>query len=165
MNNIKTADDVRAWAKMIVDAKGDMYTPLAKADMLVIAQFIMDAVTPKDYAEEDKTHVQPVEPEQEKPQEEDVPTVPSPSQTEVGTACPDTKSGVSTVTMMRGYALHRAGFTVQQAYDKFLEWSKGHPKEASVMDFSTGVRSANAAFAYWLAETTSVEFPTATDTI
>lgn len=182
MNNIKTADDVREWAKMIVDAKGDKYTPLAKADMLAIAQFIVEAGKPKDYTEADKAYVPPVKPEQGKPPKEESPATTPPSPTAIGTDGPKPKSDVwgqptkpmsddsstsggkqtTTATMMRSYALHRAGFTVQQAYDKFLNWSKEHPKEATVMDFSTGVKSANAAFAYWLAEIISVEVPTTT---
>ena len=175
MNNIKTADDVREWAKTIVDAKGDKYIPLAKADMLAIAQYIVDW---EEYRKQDG-----------KPElEDDKPATPPPSQTAVGVADQKPKSEVwgqptkpstddtsitggtsttggkttTTATMTRGYALHRAGSTTQQAYDKFLEWSKENPKEATVMDFSTGVKSANAAFAYWLAEIISVEVPTTT---
>ena len=176
MNNIKTADDVRKWAKTIVDAKGDKYIPLAKADMLAIAQFIVDVGKPKDYTEEDKAYAPTTKTEQEKPATQ------PPSQTAVGVADTKPKREVwgqltkpsaadtsttggkttTTATMTRGYALHRAGSTTQQAYDKFLEWSKENPKEATVMDFSTGVKSANAAFAYWLAEIISVEVPTTT---
>ena len=163
MNNIKTADDVRQWAKMIVDAKGDKYTPLAKADMLAIAQFIVDVGgdAPAKPDEANKAYVPPTETAvgtaDDKPSEKD-----ESKPTTADTPSTKAEKQTSTATMMRSYALHRAGFTVQQAYDKFLEWSKEHPKEASVMDFSTGTRSANAAFAYWLAEIISVEVPNTT---
>ena len=64
--------------------------------------------------------------------------------------------------MTRAYAYHRAGFDVQQAYDKFLEWCKGHPKSKEVMDFSTGHKSVDAAFAYWLGEIITVDVPSQT---
>ena len=172
MNNIKTSEDVLNWAKTIVDAKGEKYIPLAKADMLAIAQFIVDVRDSTKPILEDKD---PLEVEKD----EEAPKLPPPFHT-AGDAA-DSKSIVeetktsgdlnntttcgkqtTTATMMRSYALHRAGFTVQQAYDKFLEWSKEHPKEASVMDFSTGVKSSNAAFAYWLSEILTVEVPPTT---
>ena len=171
MNNIKTADYVREWARMILEAKGEKYTPLSKGDQFEIARFILEG----DEMEKGDGSKQP-------PPQEETSTIP-PSPTAVGTtdekpqATPadsptigySSSSGgkptTATATMMRSYALHHAGFTVQQAYDKFLEWSKEHPKEATVMDFSTGVKSANAAFAYWLAEIISVEVPTSVRTI
>ena len=64
--------------------------------------------------------------------------------------------------MTRAYAYHRAGFDVQQAYDKFLEWCKVHPKSKEVMDFSTGHKSVDAAFAYWLGEIITVDVPSQT---
>ena len=164
MNNINSTQDVIAWAKEIVAANGDKYTPLSKDDQYAIAKYIMETAT----TVEDKA------PEAEKD------TSPAQPPTAVGTADPkpavvevrkptheetcSTSGGKTTTTaqMMRSYALHRAGYTVQQAYDEFLKWSKEHPKEATVMDFSTGVKSNNAAFAYWLAEIISVEVPTTT---
>ena len=68
----------------------------------------------------------------------------------------------SKATMTRAYAYHRAGFDVQQAYDKFLEWCKEHPKCKEVMDFSTGHKSVDAAFAYWLGEIITVDVPSTT---
>lgn len=134
MNNIKTKEDVLGWAKIIVDGKGEKYIPLGKADMFAIAKYV--AYGYGNLTEDLEVKV-------------DMP--------------PPTDSGgpaVTKVTMTRGYALHRAGFTTQQAYDKFLAWSKEHPKEGMVMDFSTGVKSTNAAFAYWLMENIEVEVPT-----
>ena len=61
--------------------------------------------------------------------------------------------------MTRGYAYHRAGCDAQQAFDKFIQWVKEHPKDGAVMDFSTGVKSVDAAFAYWLNEIITLEIP------
>ena len=54
--------------------------------------------------------------------------------------------------MPRMYAYHRKGLTAQQVYDKFLGWCAEHPQSKEVMDFSTGHKSTDAAFAYWLSE-------------
>ena len=171
MNNITTADDVREWARMIVEAKGEKYTPLAKGDLYAIAKYVLECGMSA-----------------EKPPEQ--PDVPSPEaiKTAVGTAksikdievedgrfvSEDEfrRRGGSTSTadqdhtietkVMRCVGLHEKGVAVQKAYDEFLEWSKSHPKEASVMDFSSGVRSNNAAFAYWLTELVTVKVPTST---
>lgn len=162
MNNINSTHDVIAWAKEIVAANGDKYTPLSKDDQYAIAKYIMETATSEDKAPEAEKDTSPARP----------PTAvgtadPKPEVVEVRTPTPEDTSCTSggkttTATMMRSYALHRAGYTVQQAYDEFLKWSKEHPKEATVMDFSTGVKSNNAAFAYWLAEIISVEVPTTT---
>ena len=173
MNNIKTKEDILAWAKVIVDGKGDKYIPLGKADMFAIAKYVYHGYCnlPEDLEVEDDMPP-PTAPEAE-PQTRGL----SPDKdAAVGTADEKTStdevkppvadttsstvdSATTKVTMTRGYALHRAGFTTQQAYDKFLEWSKEHPKEGTVMDFSTGVKSANAAFAYWLIENIVAEVP------
>lgn len=173
MNNIKNADDVRQWARMIVDAKGDKYTPLAKADMLAIAQFIVDVGEDTSKPDEvNKAYVPPTKTEQPPTSTsttavgtaEDKPKVEEAKPITSGQSSSADAKPTSTATMMRSYALHRAGATVQQAYDKFLKWAQGNQKEASVMDFSTGRKSTSAAFAYWLSEIISVEVPT-TETI
>lgn len=161
MNNIKTKADVLAWAKMILDGKGEKYTPLGKADMFAIAKYVAygygnltedlevkDDMPPPHSAETEPQAEKP-SPEAEKPAE-----VPAPVHT---TNVPSGEK--RKVTMTRGYALHHAQFTTQQAYDKFLAWSREHPKEGVVMDFSTGVKSTNAAFAYWLMENIVVDVP------
>ena len=68
-------------------------------------------------------------------------------------------SPVTTATMTRADAYHRAQYSAQQAYDEFLKWAADHPKETSVMDFSTGAKSQVAAFAYWLGETIMIDVP------
>lgn len=171
MNNIKTKEDVLAWAKMILDGKGEKYTPLGKADMFAIAKYVeygygnltedlevKDMPPPSSPEEDDeppKATATGVMSEDKKPTIEEV----KPTERDMCTVSTAPKDDMQKVTMTRGYALHHAQFTAQQAYDKFLEWSKEHPKEGSVMDFSTGVKSANAAFAYWLMENIVVEVP------
>ena len=66
---------------------------------------------------------------------------------------------MQTISVTRFAALRRSGLDVQRAYDRFLEWCNEHPKEGSVMDFSTGVKSRDAAFAYWLCEAIPMEVP------
>lgn len=160
MNNINSTQDVIAWAKEIVAANGDKYTPLSKDDQFAIAKYIMKTATSEDKAPEAEKDTSPAQPPTAvgtaDPAIEEV-RKPTPKET-----CTSGGKTTTAAQMMRSYALHRAGYTVQQAYDEFLKWSKEHPKEATVMDFSTGVKSNNAAFAYWLAEIISVEVPTIT---
>lgn len=167
MGNINTADDVREWARTIVEAKGEKYTPLAKGDLYAIAKYVLECGMSA-----------------EKPPEQ--PDVPSPEAIQTAVSIKDIevedgrfvsedefrRRGCSTspseqdhtiaTKVMRCVGLHDKGVPVQKAYDEFLEWSKSHPKEASVMDFSSGVRSNNAAFAYWLTELVTVKIPTTT---
>ena len=161
MNNIKTESEVYAWAETIVNGKGDKYIPLGKADMFAIAEFVVEyspceplqevPPPPPPSPEAEKSADVPAK---EEPAKDDKPYDPAPVYT---TTVPSGET--RKVTMTRGYALHHAQFTTQQAYDKFLEWSRKHPKEGVVMDFSTGVKSTNAAFAYWLMENIVVDVP------
>ena len=168
MNNIKNADDVREWARMIVDAKGEKYTPLSKTDLYQIALCIME--TGENAAcggDADTTQPPPAETVAPPTTSvEDNGKMPEPAKEQQKDDGIDTAAlrsnllqPVRTAAMTRGYAYHRANFGVQEVYDKFLEWAKEHPKEGKVMDFSNGVQSANAAFAYWLAEVVEVELP------
>ena len=166
MNNIKTKENVLAWAKIIMDGKGEKYIPLGKADMFAIAKYVTygygnltedlevkDDTQPPQAKEPSPDKDIAVETSDEKPSIEEV--KPLKTDTTTTTVNPATTKA----TMTRGYALHRAGFSTQAAYDEFLKWSKEHPKEGMVMDFSTGVKSSNAAFAYWLMENIVLEVP------
>lgn len=132
MSNIKTADDIRNWAKTIVEADGNKFIPLSKGDMLAIAKYILSSA--------ESTYV--------------ITTTPSegaqPNSEEDGKV--DKSDSVSENKHTRMYVLHKAGISTQQAYDRYLAWAKEHPKDAVVMDFSTGVKSNVAGFAYWLGE-------------
>ena len=144
MKKIETVADVREWARSMVDANGDKFTPLSKGDQFVIAKYIVE--TDKDMeARPDSAEMENAA--DSLPKAED--NIPPPPRNPV--PC--------TATMTRAYAYHRAGFDVQQVYDKFLEWCNTHPKEKEVMDFSTGHKSIDAAFAYWLGELISVDVP------
>lgn len=170
MNNIKNEKDVLEWAELIVNSKGDKYVPLSKADMYAIAQFVVTYAPSAPLEDVPPPPSAPKEEDDEPPKatatavEKDKPYVEERQPTGEGMSVSSTATREPTqkVTMTRGYALHHAQFTTQQAYDKFLEWSKEHPKEGSVMDFSTGVKSTNAAFAYWLMENIVVEVPATT---
>jgi hypothetical protein len=169
MNKIKNDVDVLDWAKMISDGKGEKFIPLGKSDMYAIADFIL-----RNAKFLDRAPLADPKPEQEEPsldkavgvvsEYSDPIEVEQPAKETFPTTSTSGNPATTQVTMTRGYALHRAGLSTQAAYDKFLEWSKEHPKEGTVMDFSTGVKSANAAFAYWLMENIVVEVPTSETT-
>lgn len=150
MAKIETADDVRQWARAIVAANGEKFTALSKGEQFTIAKFIVatevnegdandaDAPKPREWKGESSQDCQV--PQEDEAQERGI-------------------SPVTTATMTRAYAYHRAQYSAQQAYDEFLKWAADHPKETSVMDFSTGAKSQVAAFAYWLGETISIDIP------
>ena len=134
MSNIKTADDIRNWAKTIVEADGNKFIPLSKGDMLAIAKYILSSAESTSTYEFTTTTSEGVQPNCE----------------EDGKV--DKSDSVSENKHTRMYVLHKEGVSTQQAYDRYLEWAKEHPKDAVVMDFSTGVKSNVAGFAYWLGE-------------
>ena len=138
MQKIETEADVRAWAMMMVSANGDKFTPLSKGEQFAIAKYIVET-----------SQTGEVKPDNVPKAEDDIPPPPrNPVPCEL-----------STSTMTRAYAYHRAGFDVQQVFDKFLEWGKEHPKQMEVMDFSNGQKSVAAAFAFWLGEIVTVDGP------
>lgn len=152
MGKIETEADVLEWARAVVEAKGEKFTALSKGEQFVIAKYVVDySMAIPDMAPDTEPQEEP-QAEQEDPHgdPETEPLHPTP-------AAPVADS--TTATMTRGYAYHRAGCDAQQAFDKFLEWVKNHPKDGSVMDFSTGTKSVDAAFAYWLNELITLEIP------
>lgn len=167
MKKIETDADVLEWARTMVEAKGDKFTALSKGEQFVIAKYIMDCSTGA--FPDTEPQEEPPPPQAEEPKDEEPRGAPDPDG--LGTlsrspVCPPNPPSemppTSKATMTRAYAYHRAGFDVQQAYDKFLEWCKEHPKCKEVMDFSTGHKSVDAAFAYWLGEIITVDVPTTT---
>lgn len=166
MKKIETDADVLEWARTMVEAKGDKFTALSKGEQFVIAKYIMDiAFGDGQTAESDSVGKPAVNPETTTATgtkaEEPLPPPPMPSiQGDSVTTPPEPPT--SKATMTRAYVYHRAGLDVQQAYDKFLDWCKEHPKCKEVMDFSTGHKSVDAAFAYWLGELITVDVPTTT---
>ena len=166
MKKIETDADVLEWARTMVEAKGDKFTPLSKGEQFVIAKYIMDiSFGDGETTERDSVGQPAVNPESATATatkaEEPPPPPPMPSVQGDSVTAP-LEPPTSKATMTRAYAYHRAGFDVQQAYDKFLEWCKGHPKAKEVMDFSTGHKSVDAAFAYWLGEIITVDVPSQT---
>lgn len=168
MKKIETDADVLEWARTMVEAKGDKFTPLSKGEQFIIAQYIvanangMSATETEEMPEQTTATATKVE----ETKAEGTGEAPAPDR--LGTpsrtpVCPPNQTSemppTSKATMTRAYAYHRAGFDVQQAYDKFLEWCNSHPKSKEVMDFSTGHKSVDAAFAYWLGEIITVDVP------
>ena len=135
---IQTEADIRRWAEKMVKANGEKFTPLTKGEQFLIAKYIMDLGEPiQDTIPAPKTEQEANPADQQKdPQEK--------------------QKHPPMMKMTRGVAFHFSGFTAQQAFDKFLEETKGKSDMAKVMDFSTGRQSADAAFAYWLNEILNV---------
>lgn len=188
MNKLNTADEIREWAKGIVDAKGEKFTPLSKGDLFAVASFILelDGWRQRREVQEGSQSSASAVPDTER----DVGVSDPPMEAEAKETGAETEeSGLKDeppkaaedewrshivditpknsqpsqkavkATMTRNYAYHRAGYTVQQAYDEFLKWAADHPKDAKVMDFSTGSMSSHAAFAFWLGEIIELDVP------
>ena len=163
MKKIEKDADVLEWARTMVEGNGDRFTPLSKGEQFVIAKYIMDiAFGDGETPERDSVGQPAVNPESATAtatKAEEPPTPPPMPSVQGDSVTVPQEPPTSKVSMTRAYAYHRAGFDVQQAYDKFLEWCKSHPKSKEVMDFSTGHKSVDAAFAYWLGEMITVEVP------
>ena len=163
MGKIETEADVREWAKAVVEAKGEKFTALSKGEQFVIAKYVVDySMAIPDMAPDTAPDTEPQEEPQTPQAEPYMPEEGPHGDPETEPLHPTPAAPVAdstTATMTRGYAYHRAGCDAQQAFDKFLEWVKNHPKGGSVMDFSTGTKSVDAAFAYWLNEIITLEIP------
>lgn len=156
MGKIETEADVREWAKAVVEAKGEKFTALSKGEQFVIAKYVVDySMAIPDMAPDTAPDTEP----QAEPQTPQAEPHGDPETEPLHTTPAAPVADTTTATMTRGYAYHRAGCDAQQAFDKFLEWVKNHPKGGSVMDFSTGTKSVDAAFAYWLNEIITLEIP------
>lgn len=140
---IQNDSDVRQWAEMIVKANGEKFTPLTKGEQFLIAKYILKS------EENVSTEVSDTSPDKttEQTKEHDAHTQEQKKN--------DLKHP-PIMKMTRGVAFHFSGFTAQQAFDKFLEETKGKNDMSRVMDFSTGRQSVDAAFAYWLNEILNV---------
>ena len=159
MKKIETDTDVLEWAKAVVEANGDRFTALSKGEQFVIAKFIVGVNGGFGDPESD------VKPEAATATAEEVHAdVPPPSTTEEPSVCSvsvSEKPPMQTIQVTRSDFLRSSGLDAQQTFDKFLKWCEEHPKDGSVMDFSTGVKSRDAAFAYWLCDKVLMEVPVA----
>ena len=141
---IQNDSDVRQWAEMIVKANGEKFTPLTKGEQYLIAKYIMSSAE----------STSPTIPDNGVPKPS-----PAPNPEQEATTQEQNQNELKHPPMMkmtRGVAFHFSGFTAQQAFDKFLEETKGKNDMSKVMDFSTGRQSVDAAFAYWLNEILNV---------
>lgn len=159
--------DVCAWAKEMVAAKGEKFTPLSKGEQYVIAQCIVSLIPKTEEPSADDGAGQPSESGADLKEREESPCEDNGVPTDwcKSTGKEDNPNSLrdyvppTTATMTRGYAYHRAGFDAQKTFDEFLRWCKDHPHENSVMDFATGEKSTAAAFAYWIHEIISLDVP------
>ena len=160
MNKIQTEDDVKQWAREIVIANGDRFTPLSKGEQFVIAKFIYNLAI-------DTTTPPPCEPTEDCNEPDPPKWTAHDAPDPVG--LDSAKDPVNDITppqqaqqepqgikMSRGAAFHFAGYSAQKAFDEFLKWSQEHPQEKEVMDFSNGQKSVVAAYSYWLHEIMNV---------
>ena len=146
---IQTEADIRRWAETIVKANGEKFTPLTKGEQFLIAKYIMDSADSASTKDS----------EMGEPIQDPIPDPKTEQEAKPADQQKDPQEKPKHPPMMkmtRGVAFHFSGFTAQQAFDKFLEETKGKSDMAKVMDFSTGRQSADAAFAYWLNEILNV---------
>lgn len=153
MKKLETKNDIIEWAKIIVEAKGEKFTPMSKGDLFAVASFILE----KEGEESEKD-------ENQNSERKDETTTESLGTAEDGTVdhdnstegCKAYEEQECEEFLFRGVSCTRANFfhdqrsSAQRVYDEFLKWCETNPQEANVMDFSNGTYNKGAAFAYWL---------------
>lgn len=166
MNPIKTDQEIVEWAKDVANAKGEKFTPLTKGDQFAIAQYILSNLNTADNS---GTGTEPRAVDEGEPlpeakgtevEEEKSPDLIDPhADWGKGKADPqetpkepkkeaDGERGI----IRRQLLVNRGIDTPQKAFDEFLKYTERHREEAVVIDFSTGVQSTAAAFAWWLTQ-------------
>lgn len=171
MKKLETKADIVEWAKVIVEAKGEKFTPMSKGDLYAVATYILEK------EQEDLEKVVNAEGDGK-----DMPTPKAPGTAEEGIVeegqkdypdegcpahgdpmqeCMENSAIISgtynLLPMTRAEFYRKNKCPVQRVYDEFLKWCAENPSEGNVMDFSTGVYNKGAAFAYWLQDVITVE--------
>lgn len=143
MKKIETDADVLDWAKWIVDAKGEKFTPLSKGEQYAIARYVVGSAGCGSHDEGDEPSDSGWTDEADNP-------IP-PNLSECASVTEDrSEEQKERMRATRVELFHRDGLDAQQAFDRYLSWLQDHPREKTVMDFSTGRLIDGAGFAYWL---------------
>ena len=173
MNPIRTDQEIVEWAKDVFNAKGEKFTPLTKGDQYAIAQYILANLNTADNG---GTGTEPRAVDEGEPLPVEGEPLPEATGTEVeevknpdlidphadwgkGEADPqetpeepkkeaDGEKGI----IRRQLLVNRGIDTPQKAFDEFLKYTERHREEAVVIDFSNGIQSTAAAFAWWLTQ-------------
>lgn len=147
MKKLETKNDILEWANIIVEAKGEKFTPMSKGDLYVVAKYILEKEGEVNIDGDRKDEI----------------TTEAPGTAEDGTVyqvqrdepidgwsateeCKDNRK----VSVTRAVFYQEQKCSAQRVYDEFLKWCETNPQEANVMDFSNGTYNKGAAFAYWL---------------
>lgn len=167
MNKLNTLEDIKGWAKEIIEGGGNKFIALSKADQYEIAKVIMAAYGEKPSeceppSTEERTLERSEKPlegaglasipgDQETMEREEAMVPPSPIGGEVPAEYLDKDPNeVVELKPMRVMEFRQKKMLPQEVYDAFIKYCETHPMEKSVMDFQTGTKSFVAAFAYWL---------------
>ena len=164
MNPIMTDQEIVEWAKDVANAKGEKFTPLTKGDQYAIAQYILERCnTSKEGGDATETDakVAGVTPD-DKVVEVKNPDLIDPhacwAQVSKGATKEECDAAKEMVgdgdkgIIRRQLLVNRGIDTPQKAFDEFLKYTERHREEAVVIDFSNGVQSTAAAFAWWLTQ-------------
>lgn len=166
MKKLETKNDIIEWAKVIVDAKGEKFTPMSKGDLYAVASFILEKEGEVNIDGDRKDEITTEAPgtAEEGIVEEgqkDYPDEGCPAHGDPMQDCMKTSAIISEANnmlpMTRAEFFRKNKYPVQRVYDEFLKWCAENPSEGNVMDFSTGVYNKGAAFAYWLQDVITVE--------
>ena len=165
MNNINNNEDVLAWAKTIVEGKGEKYSVLSKGDQFAIATYITELADKECPAvgEGVTSGISTTTPEEARetyagdPPNDFAIAHPEVCQTR-GRVDTDTmtlpKDDVNQPTIpmrtVREVLLAKGIKTAQEAYDAFLKATAGDEKSRRVIDFSNGVMNVGPAFTWWV---------------
>lgn len=166
---IRTDQEIVEWARDVSNAKGEKFTPLTKGDQFAIAQYILanKKISPPSGDEQSPLDGQwlPEVPQGESLQEAtgtEVTEVKNPDLIDPHADWgkdpqetpeePKKEADGEKGIIRRQLLVNRGIDTPQKAFDEFLKYTERHREEAVVIDFSTGVQSTAAAFAWWLTQ-------------
>lgn len=157
MDNITSKETMEEFIGKIIDGKGNFFKPLSKSDLYKLATRIRELEAEVRRLGEIQGGGEPAT-DEDSPAEcvsdaettgcaEDTGEESSADAEENGAEFPSCAD--APVRTWRD-VLEQRGADAQDAFDEFVKWREKHPKQSSVMDFTTGMKSVGAAFAYWL---------------
>lgn len=157
MDNITSKETMEEFIGKIIDGKGNFFKPLSKSDLYKLATRIRELEAEvKNLRNSQGTSPQFEYDDSDADCHSDAGAEDGAEEHEKPCADGDGET-VSESEESHGRTwrevLAQRGADAQDAFDEFIRWRDKHPKKYSVMDFTTGKKSAGAAFAFWLTGT------------
>lgn len=166
MNPIQTDEEIIEWARMVVAANGEKYTPITKGDQFAIAKYILTLCSPSKVDNGDETKGPEGGGDTPESTKGEVIGVDNPELINPKADWAQVRKGATSAEVdearrmengekgiIRRELLVKRGIdTPQKAFDEFLKYTERHHEEMKVIDFSNGMQSTAAAFSWWLTQ-------------